>query len=163
MHYHRRVRHELHTNSASHARQMTSRWQAVRRLFAILGRRRGLAMLPLLAQVRTRCGSGEKGPYPMRTFLTLVDRHSACSRKWMDQRCVNGPQTQRPLHPAVQVLGWLFECERTQVSRSFALQKQVRWWERGQRRRILSVDASGLGPRLLVRRIRSFLSFRLKP
>ena len=28
---------------------------------------------------------------------------------------------------------------------------------------ILSIDASGLGPRLLVRRMRSFLSFRLKP
>ena len=28
---------------------------------------------------------------------------------------------------------------------------------------IMSIDASGLGPRLLVRRMRSFLSFRLKP
>ncbi len=34
---------------------------------------------------------------------------------------------------------------------------------RSQRRGILSMDASGLGPRLLVRRMRSFLSFRLKP
>jgi len=43
--------------------------------------------------------------------------------------CVNAPQTQRPPYPAAQVLGWLFECERTQVSHSFALLKQVRWWE----------------------------------
>ena len=41
---------------------------------------------------------------------------------------VNGPLTQRPLHPGAQVLAWLFECERTQVSHSFALLKQVRWW-----------------------------------
>jgi len=34
----------------------------------------------------------------------------------MDQRCINGPQPQRLPYPAAQVLGWLFECERTQIS-----------------------------------------------
>ncbi len=43
--------------------------------------------------------------------------------------CISRPQTQRPLHPAALVLGWLFKCERTQISRSFVLLKQVRWWE----------------------------------
>ncbi len=47
----------------------------------------------------------------------------------MDQRCINGPQTQKPPYPAAQVLGWLAECERTQISHSFALLKQVRWRE----------------------------------
>ncbi len=58
-----------------------------------------------------------------------MNGHSACSRSWMDQRCVNGPQTQRPPYPAAQVLGWLFKCESTQISRSFAMLKQVRWWQ----------------------------------
>jgi len=47
----------------------------------------------------------------------------------MDQRCINGPQTQRLPYPAAQVLGWLFKCESTQISRSFAMLKQVRWWQ----------------------------------
>ena len=42
---------------------------------------------------------------------------------------VNAPQAQRPPHPAAQVLECLAECERTQISHSFALLKQVRWWE----------------------------------
>jgi len=45
------------------------------------------------------------------------------------KRNVYGPQTRKPPHPAVQVLGCLAKCERIQVSRSFALLKQVRWWE----------------------------------
>ena len=43
--------------------------------------------------------------------------------------CVNGPQAQRPPPPAAQVLGCLAEYERMQISHSFALLKQVRWWE----------------------------------
>ncbi len=43
--------------------------------------------------------------------------------------CVNGPQTQRPPYPAAQVLGWLAECERTQVSHSFALLNHLCSWE----------------------------------
>ncbi len=65
----------------------------------------------MLRKVRTSCG-----------FLISWVRI-------MDQRCMNGPQTQRPLHPAAHVLGWLFECERTRISRSFVLLKQVRWWQ----------------------------------
>ncbi len=37
---------------------------------------------------------------PHAGFSHLVGGHSPCSRSWMDQRCVNGPQTQRPPHPA---------------------------------------------------------------
>ena len=81
----------------------------------------------------------------------------------MDERCINGPQPQRPPPPAAQVLGLLFECERMQVSHSFALLKQVRSWEeplRGRdyeyrRLRVWNLDCPD-------RRMRSFLSFRLK-
>ena len=52
-----------------------------------------------------------------------MNGHSPCSQNWMDPRCVNGPQTQRPLHPAAQVLGGLFKCERTQISRPFVPSK----------------------------------------
>ena len=81
----------------------------------------------------------------------------------MDQPCINGPQTPRPPHPAAQVLGRLFECERMQLSHSAALLKQVRWWEE----RVLGWDYESTPgdqePRSLVRRMRTFLSFRLKP
>ncbi len=92
-------------------------------------RRRDLSRFPLQVRLRNRCGNAEKGRL----------------------------ETQRPPYPAAQVLAWLAECEMTQVSHSFALLKQVRWWEEP------ALDASGLGPRLRVRRVRSFLSFRLKP
>ena len=49
-------------------------------------------------------------------------RHdSRCLPNLRDQRYINGPQTQRSPHPAAQVLGCLAECERMQVSHSFAL------------------------------------------
>ena len=134
----------------------------------------GLARIdPALTDDHITCEHDVCGDVDLRTVILgaahshllplprLVGGHSPCSRNWMDQRCINGPQTQRPPYPAAQVLGWLFECERTQVSHSFALLKQVRWWD--QRRGILSIDASGLRPRLLVRRMRSFVSFLLKP
>jgi len=63
-------------------------------------RRRDLSMFPLQVRLRTKCGNGEKGRL----------------------------ETQRLPYPAAQVLGWLFKCERTRISRSFALLKQVRWW-----------------------------------
>ncbi len=65
---------------------------------------------------------------------------------------------------AAGVLGCLAECDRTLVSHSFALLKQVRWWEEPvlgwdyeyRRLRIRSLDCPD-------RRMRSFLSFLLKP
>ncbi len=67
-------------------------------------RRRDLSMFPL--QVRSVSGT-----------------------EMLIEVCANGPQTQRPPHPAAQVLGWLFECERMQIAHSFALLKHVRLWQ----------------------------------
>ncbi len=84
--------------------------------------------------------------------------------EWFDRRYINGPHTHRPPYPATQVLGCLAECERMQVSHSFALLKQVRRWEEPvlcwdyeyRRLGIGGLDCPD-------HRIRSFLSFRLKP
>ena len=76
--------------------------------------------------------------------------------------CINGPQTQSPPAPAAQVLGWLFECERTQVSHSFALLKQVRWWEEPAVGWNYEYRRLEQEPRLQVRRMHSFVSFRFK-
>ncbi len=50
-----------------------------------------------------------------------------------------------PLHPAAQVLGWLFECERTQISHSFALLKASTRVVGASPTVITSIDAWALG------------------
>ncbi len=66
---------------------------------------------------------------PSEDEIRSVERPQMESGAAPKEPCVNGPQTQRPPLPAARVLGWLAECERTQISHSFALLKQVRWWE----------------------------------
>ncbi len=51
---------------------------------------------------------------------TLLDRSSPLRQRTADA------ETTPSRSPGA---GWLFECETTQISHSFALLKQVRWWE----------------------------------
>ena len=65
-----------------------------------------------------------------RRDLSMFPLHvrSVSGAEMLRKVCINGPQAQRPPHPAAQVLGWLRECERTQLSHSFSLLKHVRCW-----------------------------------
>ena len=71
-------------------------------------------------------GAAHSHPLPLPR---LVGGHSALFEQLdgstLHQRAADAETTRS----RSQVLDWLFECERTQISHSFALLKQVRWWQ----------------------------------